>query len=99
MPALETTSDEAHRTAYNAAFCELELSWRWDDRTWRSLLDIPEEKNRIRSYLQRHQPHLLKAYEVGFLTDLIYETKQRWHDELSSRSTVPVGAGRGAASR
>jgi hypothetical protein len=76
-------SEETHRNAYNAAFCELEFSWRWDARTYLELLYIPEEKSRIRAYLQQHQAHLLRAYDIGFLSDLIYETKRRWHEELA----------------
>lgn len=74
-------SEEADRNAYNAAFSELEFSWRWDARTYRDLLSIPEEKGRIRAYLERHQSHLLKAYDPSFLSELIYRTKCRWLEE------------------
>lgn len=77
--------EELHRAAYNCAFCELGLRWRWDLATFRELQRIPRETSGIRAYLERHQPHLLNAYEVGFLSDLIYETKQRFCEELSQR--------------
>jgi len=48
--------------------------------TSRDLLSIPEEKVRIRA-LERHQAHLLKAYDGGFLSELIYSTKCRWMEE------------------
>jgi len=48
--------------------------------TSRDLLSIPEEKVRIRA-LERHQAHLLKAYDPGFLSELIYSTKCRWMEE------------------
>jgi hypothetical protein len=83
--ASPAASQESHRHAYNAAFGELELSWRWDIPTYRELLKIPEEKSRIRAYIQRHQAHLLRAYDSGFLCDLIYEKKRCWHEKLSSR--------------
>ena len=82
------SSQESHRQAYNAAFGELELSWHWDAHTYRELLGIPEEKGRIRAYIQRHHAHLLRAYDIGFLCDLIYEKKRCWHEELSSRSAA-----------
>jgi hypothetical protein len=88
-PAALAVSEETHRNAYNAAFCELELGWRWDAGTYLELLGIPEEKRRIRAYVQRHQAHLLRAYDIGFLSDLIYETKRRWHEELS-RAAPPA---------
>jgi hypothetical protein len=74
---------EAERDAYNAAFSELELGWRWDARTYRELLHIPDEKSRIRSYIERYHAHLLRAYDVAFLSDLIYETKRRCQQEMS----------------
>lgn len=72
------SAEDVERDAYNAAFSELEFSWRWDARTYRELLRIPEEKSRIRAYLEGQQPHLLRAYDPGFLCDLIYDTKRRW---------------------
>jgi len=81
--AVLAPGDETQLNAYNAAFCELELSWRWDARTYHDLLSIAEEKGRICAYLQRHQAHLLRAYEVGFLCELIYDTKVRCFEELS----------------
>jgi hypothetical protein len=83
--------EESDREAYNAAFCELELGWRWDKRTYRDLMCIPEEKNRIRAYIERHHAHLLRAYDVGFLSDLIYETKRRWQEELSQPEVPTTG--------
>lgn len=77
-PRLSASTEEADLNAYNAAFWELEFSWRWDEPTYQDLLRIPEEKGRIGAYLQRHQPHLLKAYDIRFLSDLILETKRRW---------------------
>jgi hypothetical protein len=81
--AAPVSGQEAERHAYNAAFSELELSWRWDARTYRELLGIAAEKDRIRAYIQRHQAHLLRAYDVGFLCDLIYEKKRHWLEVLS----------------
>jgi hypothetical protein len=83
--AVPASRQEADRHAYNAAFGELELSWRWDARTYRELLGIAAEKDRIRTYIQRHQAHLLRAYDVGFLCDLIYERQRYWLEVLGSR--------------
>jgi hypothetical protein len=85
IAASAAANQESQRHAYNAAFGELELSWQWDAATYRELLGIPEEKGRIRAYIQRHQAHLLRAYDIGFLCDLIYEKKRSWHEKLSSR--------------
>ena len=77
---------ERERLAYNAAFCELELNWHWDCDTYARLLAIEEEKRRIEAYIERHQPHLLRAYDAAFLSNLIFETKQRLREQMSRAS-------------
>ena len=67
--------DEGERSAYNAAFWRLGFSWQWDPATYRELALIPQEKERIRRYLERHQPHLLKAYDSDFLCEVIVSCK------------------------
>src|SRR5437016_646878 len=76
-------SDEADLHAYNAAFGELGLRWRWDAQTYRGLQRIAGEKSRIGAYVENEQPHLLKAYDKGFLCELIYATKERCHREMN----------------
>lgn len=75
-----TASAEADRKAYNAAFRELGLPWRWDADTFQDLLRIPGEIERISAYLETRQANLLSAYETEFLSGLIYATKQRCHE-------------------
>jgi hypothetical protein len=77
-----TDADEIHRNAYNAAFCELGLRWRWDINTYRDLLHMSGEKDRLRFYLETRQPHLLKAYDVKFLIDAIQMVKARCYDVM-----------------
>ena len=51
--------------------------WRWDAATYDELSRIAEEHDRIGVYVERNQPHLLKAYEKDFLSNLINSTKMR----------------------
>lgn len=82
--ASSTAQDAAdiHRSAYNAAFYELGLKWHWDADHYENALPASEEKAHLRSYLQAHQPHLLKAYDAEFLVEAIVNTKQRCHEAL-----------------
>jgi len=73
--AHETLLAEIH--AYNEAFMELELPWRWDIATYRSLQSATPDHDCISAYIERHHPHLLKSYDGGFLRDLILSTKAR----------------------
>ena len=77
-----TDADEIHRNAFNAAFCELGLRWHWDVNTYRDLLRISVEKDRIRVYLETQQPHLLRAYDADFLSDAIQVAKARCYDAM-----------------
>lgn len=63
--------------AYNAAFHELELEWRWDRGVLRDLAGIGTEKERISAYLRAHKPHLLKVYDADALAAEIVEVKNR----------------------
>lgn len=72
-----TATAEDDRNAYNAAFRELGLPWRWDAETYQDLLRIPGEIERISTYLQTRQAYLLSAYETEFLSGLIYATRTR----------------------
>lgn len=78
--------DELHRIAYNLAFRELGLRWQWDAKTYTQLCSLPEEKDRIRRYVVEHQSHLLAAYEANFLSNLIYDRKTRYFQEVRNRN-------------
>lgn len=67
---------EAQLCAYNSAFEELGLRFRWDARTLALLAMIDGEEAQIAAYIEAHHPHLLKAYSVGFLSQAILEKKK-----------------------
>ncbi|NPT59806.1 HAD family hydrolase [Paraburkholderia elongata] len=76
--AHETEHDQdmqAQLCAYNTAFAELGLRFRWDERTLASLATIDGERERIAAYLEAHHAHLLKAYSAEFLSQAILEKK------------------------
>ena len=77
-------ADEIHLSAYNAAFYELGLRWHWDSNTYQALLPDGGEKHGIRSYLETHQPHLLRAYDADFLIDAIQTTKARCYETMTA---------------
>src|SRR6516164_7402473 len=51
----------AELEAYNRAFLELELSWRWDGPTFRDLLRIASDRDFVGAYIEHKQPHLLRV--------------------------------------
>lgn len=74
---------ECHLAAYNAAFYELGLSWHWDDATFHALQSLDCERDRIKTYLETQQAHLLKVYDANFLIDAIQSTKARCLETLT----------------
>src|SRR6202049_3778070 len=77
--AVDATSDPlaAELEAYNRAFCELELPWRWDAQTFRHLVSVRPDQDLVGAYVERHQAHLLRVYEKAFLRNLVLSGKER----------------------
>lgn len=74
--AIEHNHDvEAQLCAYNSAFAELGLRFRWDAHTLAWLTTISGEAARIAAYIEAHHPHLLNAYSLEFLTQAILDRK------------------------
>jgi hypothetical protein len=73
---LDSPQAQAQRQAYNLAFEELGLNWSWDPDTFACLPDGAGE--RVRFYLEREQPHLLRAYDADFLVNAVECARQRW---------------------
>ena len=75
---LSSDADEIEREAYNAAFYELELGWYWDAGSYAALAQAGMGPGaRLQRYLEAEQPHLLKAYDAGFLVAAIEAAKER----------------------
>ena len=72
----ESAQAQAQRQAYNLAFEELGLNWSWDPDTFACL--PPADGERVRVYLQREQPHLLRAYDADFLVNAVEGARRRW---------------------
>jgi hypothetical protein len=71
----------AELEAYNRAFSDLELPWRWDAGTLRELLKVASPDDCVSVYVERNQAHLLRVYEKGFLRDLVLSAKERCRRE------------------
>ncbi|MCP3721808.1 hypothetical protein M3I53_01490 [Paraburkholderia sp. CNPSo 3272] len=66
---------QAQLCAFNTAFAELGLRFRWDARTLHSLASIAGEHARVAAYIETNHPHLLKAYSMDFLCEAILARK------------------------
>lgn len=82
---------DAHRNAYNAAFYELGLSCHLDENAYQEVLCEDGERDCLRQYLERHQSHLLKAYDAEFLVDAIQAAKARCYDAITADGATAGG--------
>ncbi len=73
---VESEAEALERDAFNAAFRELGLRWHWDVQTFRSLETGTDDAGRVRTYLERREAHLLKAYDAGFLVEAVLAAKE-----------------------
>ncbi len=71
----------AELEAYNRAFSDLELPWRWDVGTLRELLRVASPDDCVSVYIERNQAHLLRVYDKGFLRDLVLSARERCRRE------------------
>jgi hypothetical protein len=76
--------DDAHLSAYNAAFSDLGLRFRWDLSTLDVLKEFNGEGARITAYIERFHAHLHKAYDAEFLAQLILQKKAQYYSQFSA---------------
>jgi hypothetical protein len=82
--------------AYNSAFEELDLMFRWDANVLRSLAHAPDDTTRIALFIDAHCPHLLKAYSAEFLCQAIVEKKNAYYDSCRATTIARADDTRGA---
>jgi len=68
-----SADDEAARNAYNSAFSEMEIDWHWDAATYR---ELSADGQPVRTYVERHRPHLLRAYAIDCLVAAVETTRR-----------------------
>jgi beta-phosphoglucomutase-like phosphatase (HAD superfamily) len=95
---LADTEALGHRPAYNRAFRELGLEFRWGPKLYRKLLRQPGGRERLKYYLQHYDPPLgTHAAEVGANVDAwiarVHELKSRFFRRYMRRGRVPLRAG------
>ncbi|ADG17412.1 hypothetical protein [Paraburkholderia atlantica] len=80
----ENHPDDAHLSAYNAAFSDLGLRFRWDRATLDMLKEFNGELARITAYIERYHSHLHRAYDADFLAQLILHRKMQYYSEFAA---------------
>lgn len=83
---------DAQLCAYNSAFADLGLRFRWDAQTMLSLIAIDGEQARVIAYIETHQSHLLNAYSAEFLSEAILAKKSAQMPDALPTYVAPSNA-------
>lgn len=90
---LADTERDGHRIAFNDAFREAGLDWRWDVPLYGELLAVTGGKERIRHYLQGAHPDLLTEAGIDARIAALHQAKTRHYVELVSRGGLQLRPG------
>ncbi|HUP91965.1 MAG TPA: HAD-IA family hydrolase [Solimonas sp.] len=95
---LADTEALGHRPAYNRAFRELGLSFRWGPKLYRKLLKQPGGRERLRFFFETYRPHVGEHQgEVDANLDAwvcrVHELKSRYFRRYMRHGRVPLRAG------
>lgn len=82
---------ETQLSAFNSAFADLGLRFRWNAQMLRSLTSIDGDQARVAAYIRTYEPHLLHAYSAEFLSSAIM-TKKSAQARNSLPAAVPAEA-------
>ena len=79
---LAETEDHGHRVAFNRAFEEAGLPWRWDSGLYAELLAVTGGKERIRAWWLRVDPVAATAPESSDVIARLHERKTAHYLEM-----------------
>jgi len=86
-------TEDAHRKAFNDAFAEFDFDWVWDRVLYKKLLKVTGGKQRIRFFLEDHDPEFLKRDDIDDLILKLHQTKTKYFVERLKNGQVPLRPG------
>ena len=90
---LADTERDGHRPAFNAAFAELGLDWEWGVELYGELLAITGGKERIRHFIENHEPAELAREGLDDWIARLHKVKTRHYVEALERGGIPLRPG------
>ncbi len=90
---LADTERDGHRIAFNLAFEEAGLPWRWDARLYGELLAVTGGKERMTYYAERHAPELLAKPGFDNLIRKLHTLKTQHYVHLVQAGRLPLRPG------
>lgn len=90
---LAETERDGHRVAFNLAFDEADLPWRWDDAVYGELLKTAGGRERLLAYLDNRDDAPADAQEREDLASRIHRRKNVFYAERVRDQALPMRAG------
>ena len=93
---LAETERDGHRPAFNQAFMDNGLDWRWSEELYGDLLKVSGGKERMKAYVQQSQPNfaLPEGYDNldAFIRHL-HATKTQYYKQFAQEGRIPLRPG------
>ena len=86
-------SEEIHRVSFNEAFKEFGLNWYWDEAIYRELVFIGGGKERIKHYITRAWPEMLKQKNLTKYIESVHRIKGQIYEELLNNTQYKTRPG------
>lgn len=90
---LADTERDGHRVAFNQAFTEAGLDWRWDVDLYGALLAVTGGKERMRHYLDCYRPDWERPADLSALIAQLHAAKNRHYMKLLAQGGIPLRPG------
>ena len=90
---LADTERDGHRVAFNAAFVEAGLDWRWDVDLYGELLAVTGGKERMRHYIAKYRPDYKKPADFDALISRLHAAKTQHYTSLLGHGGIPLRPG------
>jgi HAD superfamily hydrolase (TIGR01509 family) len=90
---LADTERDGHRRAFNAAFAEFGLPWRWDGPLYGELLEVTGGKERLQHYAETHDPAFLVRADVDDFIRILHAAKTHYYLAMLKRGEIPLRPG------
>jgi HAD superfamily hydrolase (TIGR01509 family) len=90
---LADTERDGHRVAFNQAFAEAGLDWRWDEGLYGELLTVTGGKERMRHYLDRYRTDWVRPADLDSLIARLHAAKTRHYTALLAQGGIPLRPG------
>ena len=86
-------SEEVHRVSFNEAFKEFGLNWYWDEAIYKELVFVGGGKERIKYYITRAWPEMLKQKNITKYIESVHKIKGQIYEEFLNDAQLKARPG------